>query len=235
MPVLDFATRSIARRLFFTAAALSFLLLLVASLLLTQYYRRNAEDVFERRLEVYLRAIVAHVSQPGEEGRGPGQLGEPQFELPQFRLVLADHADRRRRARDRGVALAVRVATAQTGGFRRHSRDRRRAARDGAGAGRPAAAHRRARDRRGRHRRLSGAGRRQRRRGRARHRPLSLRPHHRLRAARHRARHRRRVPGEIWSAPVAHVGERAWRDQARRARTHLRSAIPSKSRRWSTS
>ncbi|HEY8070641.1 MAG TPA: sensor histidine kinase, partial [Methylocystis sp.] len=82
MPVLDFATRSIARRLFFTAAALSFLLLLVASLLLTQYYRRNAEDVFERRLEVYLRAIVAHVSQPGEEGRGPGQLGEPQFELP---------------------------------------------------------------------------------------------------------------------------------------------------------
>jgi len=82
MPVLAFATRSIARRLFFTAAGLSFLLLLVASLLLTQYYRRNAEDVFERRLEVYLRAIVAHVSQPGEEGRGPGQLGEPQFELP---------------------------------------------------------------------------------------------------------------------------------------------------------
>jgi signal transduction histidine kinase len=78
----DFLTRSIARRLFFTAASLSLAVLLVASLLLTQYYRRSAEDVFERRLEVYLRAIVADVSLSGEEGRsGPGQLGDPQFEL----------------------------------------------------------------------------------------------------------------------------------------------------------
>ena len=82
MRSFDFATQSIARRLFLTAATLSFLLLLVASILLTQYYRRSAEDIFERRLEVYLRAIVAHVSQSGEEGRGLGQLGEPQFELP---------------------------------------------------------------------------------------------------------------------------------------------------------
>ena len=58
------------------------MVLLVASMLLTQYYRRSAEDVFERRLEVYLRAIVADVSLSGEEGRsGPGQLGDPQFEL----------------------------------------------------------------------------------------------------------------------------------------------------------
>jgi signal transduction histidine kinase len=78
----EFLTKSIARRLFFTAAALSLAVLLVASLLLTQYYRRSAEDVFERRLEVYLRAIVADVSLSGEEGRsGPGQLGDPQFEL----------------------------------------------------------------------------------------------------------------------------------------------------------
>jgi signal transduction histidine kinase len=77
-----FASRSIARRLFLTAAALSSLVLLIASLLLTQYYRETAEEVFERRLDVYLRAIVADVSQSGEEGRsGPGQLGDPAFEL----------------------------------------------------------------------------------------------------------------------------------------------------------
>ncbi|MEF3367942.1 sensor histidine kinase [Methylocystis sp. 9N] len=80
---LNLPTRSIAARLFLTAAAMSSVVLLVASILLTAYYRREAEEVFERRLEVYLRAIVADVSESGQEGRtGPGQLGDPQFELP---------------------------------------------------------------------------------------------------------------------------------------------------------
>jgi signal transduction histidine kinase len=79
---LKFPARSIAGRLFLTAAALSSVILLVAGLLLTEYYRSTAEEVFEQRLGVYLRAIVADVSQSGEEGRtGPGQLGDPQFEL----------------------------------------------------------------------------------------------------------------------------------------------------------
>lgn len=78
-----FTTRSIATRLFLTAAALSAVVLLVASLFFTAYYRQEAEEIFERRLDVYLRAIVADVSESGEEGRtGPGQLGDPQFELP---------------------------------------------------------------------------------------------------------------------------------------------------------
>lgn len=78
-----FTTRSIATRLFLTAAALSAVVLLVASLFFTAYYRREAEEIFERRLDVYLRAIVADVSESGQEGRtGPGQLGDPQFELP---------------------------------------------------------------------------------------------------------------------------------------------------------
>jgi signal transduction histidine kinase len=77
-----FSMHSIAARLFLTAAALSSVILLIAGLLLTEYYRRTAEEVFEQRLGVYLRAIVADVSQSGEEGRmGPGQLGDPQFEL----------------------------------------------------------------------------------------------------------------------------------------------------------
>jgi signal transduction histidine kinase len=76
-------SRSIATRLFLTAAALSAVVLLVASLFFTAYYRQEAEEIFERRLEVYLRAIVADVSESGQEGRtGPGQLGDPQFELP---------------------------------------------------------------------------------------------------------------------------------------------------------
>ncbi|QGM96338.1 ATP-binding protein [Methylocystis parvus] len=76
-------TRSIATRLFLTAAALSAVVLLVASVFFTAYYRKEAEEIFERRLDVYLRAIVADVSESGQEGRtGPGQLGDPQFELP---------------------------------------------------------------------------------------------------------------------------------------------------------
>jgi len=83
MRLPGFTTNSIATRLFLTAAALSSVVLLVASIFFTAYYRQEAEEVFERRLDVYLRAIVADVSQSGEEGRtGPGQLGDPQFELP---------------------------------------------------------------------------------------------------------------------------------------------------------
>jgi signal transduction histidine kinase len=77
-----FPGRSIAARLFLTAAALSSAVLMLAGLALTEYYRTTAEEVFEQRLEVYLRAIVADVSESGEDGRtGPGQLGDPQFEL----------------------------------------------------------------------------------------------------------------------------------------------------------
>ncbi len=83
MRVRRVISRSIATRLFLTAAALSSVVLLVASVFFTAYYRQEAEEIFERRLDVYLRAIVADVSESGQEGRtGPGQLGDPQFELP---------------------------------------------------------------------------------------------------------------------------------------------------------
>ncbi|MFZ3181823.1 MAG: ATP-binding protein [Methylocystis silviterrae] len=83
MPLSFVSLRSIAARLFLTAATMSSVVLIVASILLTAYYRSEAEEVFERRLDVYLRAIVADVSESGQEGRtGPGQLGDPQFELP---------------------------------------------------------------------------------------------------------------------------------------------------------
>lgn len=78
----DRSARSIGARLFLTAIASSFVILLAAGFLLTAYYRRSAEEAFDEKLGVYLRAIVADISQTSEEAKGePGQLGDPQFEL----------------------------------------------------------------------------------------------------------------------------------------------------------
>lgn len=120
---------SIATRLFLTAAASSFVVLLIASQFFTTYYRRETEGVFERRLEVYLRTLVADVARSGEEGRtDPGRLGEPQFELPssgwywqithmggatpEIKASRSLFANRLPQLSDRGVATEV-------GGFRR--------------------------------------------------------------------------------------------------------------------
>ncbi len=73
---------SIATRLFLSAAVLSFAILFAAGLVLSTIYRRTAEANFDERLGVYLQALVADIATPGEESRtGPGELGEPQFEL----------------------------------------------------------------------------------------------------------------------------------------------------------
>jgi signal transduction histidine kinase len=73
---------SIALRLFVSAAILSFSILLVAGLALSAIYRTTAEAGFDERLGVYLRALVADIATPVDEGRAePGQLGDPQFEL----------------------------------------------------------------------------------------------------------------------------------------------------------
>jgi len=120
---------SIATRLFLTAAASSFIVLLIASLFFTTFYRRETEEVFERRLEVYLRAIVADVAQSGEEGStDPGRLGEPQFELPgsgwYWQITRMDSATPEIKASrslfaNRLPKLADRGVTAEVGGFRR--------------------------------------------------------------------------------------------------------------------
>jgi signal transduction histidine kinase len=74
---------SIAKRLFLSAAFLSITILLIAGIALSTIYRRTAEYNFDERLSVYLHALVADIATPGEENRTmPGQLGEPQFELP---------------------------------------------------------------------------------------------------------------------------------------------------------
>jgi signal transduction histidine kinase len=128
MPAFFLPVRSIAARLFLTAAALSTLVLLVASLLLTAYYRREAEAVFERRLDVYLRSIVADVSQWSEGGHaGPGQLGDPQFELPgsgwYWRITRVDGETRETKSSRSLLAaplprLSELGVPAEVGGFR---------------------------------------------------------------------------------------------------------------------
>jgi signal transduction histidine kinase len=76
------AAQSIAIRLFWSAAVWSTVILVVAGLLLSAIYRRTAEQAFDQRLGVYLRALAADVASPPDEKINIGdELGDPNFEL----------------------------------------------------------------------------------------------------------------------------------------------------------
>ena len=76
------AAQSIATRLFLSAAVWSIAILLVAGILLSAIYQRTAEQAFDQRLGVYLRALVADVAAPADEKGAIGEeLSEPEFEL----------------------------------------------------------------------------------------------------------------------------------------------------------
>jgi signal transduction histidine kinase len=74
---------SLAFRLFLWAAGLTVVILLVTGVALSSIYRHAVERAFDRRLDVYLRTLVADVASP-EEGNDkfPQSIGEPLFELP---------------------------------------------------------------------------------------------------------------------------------------------------------
>ena len=57
--------------------------LIVTGVALSSLYRNAVERAFDRRLDVYLRTLVADVASP-EEGneKFPQSIGEPLFELP---------------------------------------------------------------------------------------------------------------------------------------------------------
>jgi signal transduction histidine kinase len=58
-------------------------MLVVAGIVLSSLYRAAVERAFDRRLNVYLRTLVADVATPDESGeRFPQSLGEPLFQLP---------------------------------------------------------------------------------------------------------------------------------------------------------
>ncbi len=74
---------SLALRLFLWATGCTVVILIITGIALSTLYRHAVERAFDRRLDVYLRTLVADVASP-EEGsdRFPQSIGEPLFELP---------------------------------------------------------------------------------------------------------------------------------------------------------
>src|SRR5207237_679570 len=66
-----------------SAATWTVVILVVTGIVLTSLYRSAVERAFDRRLDVYLRTLVADVATPDEANdKYPQSLGEPLFELP---------------------------------------------------------------------------------------------------------------------------------------------------------
>src|SRR2546429_9127001 len=74
---------SLAVRLFLWATAWTVVILIVTGVALSSIYRHAVERAFDRRLDVYLRTLVADVASPDEgSDKFPQSIGEPLFELP---------------------------------------------------------------------------------------------------------------------------------------------------------
>ncbi|HET7492189.1 MAG TPA: sensor histidine kinase [Bradyrhizobium sp.] len=74
---------SLATRLFLSATAWVVVILVITGVVLSSVYRDATERAFDRRLNLYLRTLVAEVATPDEPPDHAFQsLGEPLFELP---------------------------------------------------------------------------------------------------------------------------------------------------------
>jgi signal transduction histidine kinase len=74
---------SLALRLFLSATAWTVVILIITGIALSSLYRGAVERAFDRRLDVYLRTLVADVASPEEANdKFPQSLGEPLFDLP---------------------------------------------------------------------------------------------------------------------------------------------------------
>ncbi|HEX5509680.1 MAG TPA: sensor histidine kinase [Pseudolabrys sp.] len=74
---------SLALRLFLSATAWTVAILLVTGIVLSSFYRQTVERAFDRRLDVYLRTLVADIASPEEANeKFPQSISEPLFELP---------------------------------------------------------------------------------------------------------------------------------------------------------
>ena len=73
---------SLALRLFVSATAVTVVILLITGVVLSSLYRDGVERSFDRRLDVYLKTLVADVAAPEEGEKFSQSLGEPLFELP---------------------------------------------------------------------------------------------------------------------------------------------------------
>src|SRR5215470_6877814 len=74
---------SLATRLFLSATAWVVVILVITGIVLSSVYRNATERAFDRRLNLYLRTLIAEVATPDEPpDRQFQSLGEPLFELP---------------------------------------------------------------------------------------------------------------------------------------------------------
>src|SRR5215470_1941086 len=74
---------SLATRLFFSATAWVVVILAITGVVLSSVYKNATERAFDRRLNLYLRTLIAEVATPDEPPERQFQsLGEPLFELP---------------------------------------------------------------------------------------------------------------------------------------------------------
>ncbi|MBN8935363.1 MAG: sensor histidine kinase [Rhizobiales bacterium] len=74
---------SLALRLFLSATAWTVVILVVTGFVLSGLYRDTVERAFDRRLNVYLKTLIADIASPDIPIEKTGQmLGEPLFELP---------------------------------------------------------------------------------------------------------------------------------------------------------
>src|ERR1700680_3305957 len=73
---------SLATRLFFSASAWVVVILVITGFVLSSVYRDATERAFDRRLNLYLRTIIAEVATPDSAPDQFQSLGEPLFELP---------------------------------------------------------------------------------------------------------------------------------------------------------
>src|SRR5246127_2360525 len=74
---------SLATRLFFSATAWVVVILVITGFVLSSVYTNATERAFDRRLNLYLRTLIAEVATPDEPpDRQFQSLGEPLFELP---------------------------------------------------------------------------------------------------------------------------------------------------------
>ncbi|WP_438277760.1 ATP-binding protein [Nitrobacter sp.] len=86
MRAREFLTRrstSLATRLFLSATAWVVIVLFITGVILSSVYRSASERAFDRRLNLYLRTLIAEVATPDEPADRQFQsLGEPLFDLP---------------------------------------------------------------------------------------------------------------------------------------------------------
>jgi signal transduction histidine kinase len=74
---------SLAVRLFFSASSWVVVILTITGFVLSSVYKNATERAFDRRLNLYLRTLIAEVATPDEPpDRQFQSLGEPLFELP---------------------------------------------------------------------------------------------------------------------------------------------------------